>query len=155
MSDAPLNDPTPITPEAVESAVTEALTAIADASSTAELKAVRAAHAAEHSPLAHLNAQLRHVPNERKAEFGKLVGQARGRVTQALAAREVELAEAETAARLEAERVDITALPQRARIGARHPLTLLQEQVCDIFVGMGWEIAEGPELGRASCRERV
>jgi len=141
VSDAP-----EITPETVGAAVDAALAAIAAASSTADLKAARAAHAGEGSPLAQLNAQLRNVPNERKAEFGKLVGQARGRVTQALAAREEELAAAETAARLEAERIDITALPARARVGARHPLTLLQEEIGDIFVGMGWEVAEGPEL---------
>ncbi|MCR2813357.1 phenylalanine--tRNA ligase subunit alpha [Microbacterium sp. zg.Y1090] len=135
-----------ITPEAVDAAVDAALAAIAAATTTAELKAARSAHTAEGSPLAALNAQLRNVPNERKAEFGKLVGQARGRVTQALAAREGEVAAAETAARLEAERVDVTALAQRARTGARHPLSLLQEQIADLFVGMGWEIAEGPEL---------
>ncbi|MCR2801461.1 phenylalanine--tRNA ligase subunit alpha [Microbacterium sp. zg-Y818] len=141
-----MSDTPEITPEAVDAAVDAALAAIAAATTTAELKAARSAHSAEGSPLAALNAQLRHVPNERKAEFGKLVGQARGRVTQALAARETEVAAAETAAKLEAERIDITALPQRARVGARHPLTLLQEQIADIFVGMGWEIAEGPEL---------
>ncbi len=141
MSDSP-----EITPEAVDAAVQAALDAIATAADTAELKAVRSAHSAEGSPLAALNAQLRHVPNEKKAEFGKLVGQARGRVTQALASREEQLIEAESAARLEAERIDITAVPSRARVGARHPISLLQEQVADIFVGMGWEIAEGPEL---------
>ncbi|MCR2815914.1 phenylalanine--tRNA ligase subunit alpha [Microbacterium jiangjiandongii] len=141
-----MSDTPEITPEAVDAAVEAALAAIAGATTTADLKAARSAHTAEGSPLAALNAQLRHVPNDRKAEFGKLVGQARGRVTQALAARETEVAAAETAARLESERIDITALPQRARVGARHPLTLLQEQIADIFVGMGWEIAEGPEL---------
>jgi len=141
-----VSDTPEITPEAVDAAVDAALAAIAGATTTAELKAARSAHTAEGSPLAALNAQLRHVPNDRKAEFGKLVGQARGRVNQALAARETEVAAAETAAKLEAERIDITALPQRARVGARHPLTLLQEQIADIFVGMGWEIAEGPEL---------
>lgn len=145
MSDTPEKTPE-ITPEAVDAAVAAALAAIAVAADTHELKTARAAHSAEGSPLARLNAQLRHVPNERKAEFGKLVGQARGRVNQALAAREAELAEAETAARLEAERVDVTALAARTRVGARHPLTLLQEQIGDIFVGMGWEVAEGPEL---------
>lgn len=123
-----------------------ALDAVTAAGDTAALKAARAAHSAEGSPLAQLNAQLRNVPGDKKAEFGKLVGQARGRVNQAFAAREQELAEAETVARLEAERVDVTALPQRARVGARHPISLLQEQISDIFVGMGWEIAEGPEL---------
>ncbi len=143
MSDA---SETPITPEAVAQAVDDALAAIAAAADSAALKQVRSAHTGDASPLARLNAQLRNVPNERKAEFGKLVGQARGRVTQAFAAREEALAEAETAARLEAERIDITAVPTRTRVGARHPLSLLQEEVGDIFVGMGWEVAEGPEL---------
>ncbi|QKJ21203.1 phenylalanine--tRNA ligase subunit alpha [Microbacterium hominis] len=137
---------TGITAEAVEQAVDGALAAIAAAADTAELKAARAAHTAEGSPLARLNARMREVPPEKKAEFGKLVGQARGRVNQALASREEELAAAETAAKLEAERVDITALAHRARVGARHPLTLLQDQIGDIFTGMGWEVAEGPEL---------
>ncbi|GAA4349969.1 phenylalanine--tRNA ligase subunit alpha [Microbacterium rhizosphaerae] len=141
-----MSDALQITPEAVADAVDAALAAIAAASGTAELKAARSEHSAEGSPLARLNASLRDVAPEHKAEFGKLVGQARGRVNQALAAREVELAEAETAARLEAERVDITALAQHARVGARHPVSLLQEEISDIFVGMGWEIAEGPEL---------
>lgn len=135
-----------ITPEAVETAVAAALEAIAAASDTAALKAARAAHMAEGSPLAALNAAMRQVAPEDKAAFGQLIGKARGRVTEAFEVCEAALAEAETAERLEAERVDITALPSRRRTGARHPLTLLQDQIGDIFVGMGWEIAEGPEL---------
>ncbi|WP_458042035.1 MULTISPECIES: phenylalanine--tRNA ligase subunit alpha [Bacteria] len=141
-----MSDTPEITPEAVDSAASAALAAVAAATTTAELKAARAAHAGEGSPLAQLNSRMRDVPKEQKAEFGKLMGQARGSVAQALAAREEELVEAETAARLEAERIDITAVASRTRVGARHPLTLLQDQVSDIFVGMGWEIAEGPEL---------
>ncbi|MBB2976091.1 phenylalanyl-tRNA synthetase alpha chain [Microbacterium endophyticum] len=144
MSDTP--DSPVISPEAVEAAVDAALAAISTASDTVTLKAARSAHAGDVSPLAQLNAQLRNVEPARKAEFGKLVGGARGRVNQALAARERELAAAETAARLDAERIDITAQPHRARIGARHPISLLQEEISDLFVGMGWEIAEGPEL---------
>ncbi|WP_308493999.1 phenylalanine--tRNA ligase subunit alpha [Microbacterium terrisoli] len=135
-----------ISPEAVDAAVHAALAAIAAATDTAQLKAARGAHMAEGSPLARLNAGMRQVAPEHKAQFGKLIGQGRGQVTQALAAREAQLEQAETAARLEAERVDITAIAQRSRVGARHPLTLLQEQIGDLFVGMGWEIAEGPEL---------
>lgn len=141
MSDAPL-----ITQEAVDAAVDGALAAIDAASSTAELKAARAAHSGEASALAQLNAQLRNVPNDQKAALGKLVGQARGRVNQAFTTREAALVEAESFARLEAERVDITAIAPRVRAGARHPISLLQEEIADLFVGMGWEIAEGPEL---------
>ena len=130
----------------MDAAADDALAAIAAATSTAELKAARAAHTGEASALARLNAQLRNVPNDQKAALGKLVGQARGRVGQALAAREEALAVAEAAAQLEAERIDITAVAPRARVGARHPVSLLQEEIADLFVGMGWEIAEGPEL---------
>lgn len=141
-----MSDQSLITPEAVDAAVADALAAIASAASTADLKAARSAHSAEGSPLAQLNAQLRNVPNDQKAALGKLVGQARGRVSQALIAREEVLSEVETNAKLEAESIDITALPTRARAGARHPLTLLQDQIGEIFVGMGWEVVEGPEL---------
>ncbi|WP_029150683.1 phenylalanine--tRNA ligase subunit alpha [Microbacterium indicum] len=141
MSDVP-----EISPEAVDAAVADALAAVAAASDTAALKQARSAHQGEGSPLATFNAQMRSVAKERKAEFGKLIGQARGRVNQAFAAREAELQEAEVAAQLEAERVDITAVASRTRQGARHPMGLMQETITDIFVGLGWEIEEGPEL---------
>ena len=74
------------------------------------------------------------------------MGASRGRVNKALAERTAVL-EAEDAARiLVEETVDVTAAPRRRRAGARHPLSTLQDRVSDIFVGMGWEIAEGPEV---------
>ncbi len=135
-----------ITESSVAEAVDAALAAIAEASDTAALKSVRSAHLGEASALARLNGELRNVPNDQKAALGKLVGQARGRVNQAFTAREHEVAAAEETARLAAEAVDVTALGSRWTPGARHPLTLLMEQMSDVFVGMGWEVAEGPEL---------
>ncbi|WP_022881820.1 phenylalanine--tRNA ligase subunit alpha [Gryllotalpicola ginsengisoli] len=141
MSDTPeLNE------ESVRAAADAALAAIAAADDSAALKAVRAEHLGEHSLLARLNAQLRNVPSDQKAVYGKLVGGARGRVNQAFAAKEQEISEAEAAAQLRAETLDVTAIPVPGRVGARHPLTLIQERVADVFVGMGWEVAEGPEL---------
>lgn len=135
-----------ITAESVAAATDVALAAIAQAADSAALKTVRTEHAGEKSTLALLNAQLKDVPAEQKAEFGKLVGQARAQVNQAFAAREAEIVAGEETARLAAEAVDVTAVAAIRKPGARHPLSLLQEQVSDIFVGMGWEIAEGPEL---------
>ena len=135
-----------ITPEAVTAAVDAALAAIQAAGDSAALKQVRAEHAGEKSPLAGLNAQLKDAPNELKAELGKLVGQARARVNEAFTSREAEIVAAEESARLAAEAIDVTAVARLRSPGARHPLSLLQEQIADIFVGMGWEVAEGPEL---------
>jgi phenylalanyl-tRNA synthetase alpha chain len=139
-------EPTAITEEAVTAAVDAALVAIDAAEDSTSLKAVRAAHVGESSPLAKLNALMRSVPGDQKAAAGKLVGGARARVNQALAAREATILEAEAEAQLAAEAVDVTAASSLWEAGARHPLTLLQERVADVFVGMGWEMAEGPEL---------
>jgi phenylalanyl-tRNA synthetase alpha chain len=138
--------PNPLDEAAITAAVEQALEAIAGTSSLDELKAVRLAHAGEKSPLSLANREIGGLAKEQKAIAGKLLGGSRGRVNQALAARLVEL-EAENDARiLVEETVDVTAAPRRRRAGARHPLSTLQDRVADIFVGMGWEIAEGPEV---------
>jgi phenylalanyl-tRNA synthetase alpha chain len=138
-----------ITPQAVESAVEAALTAISQAQDSAALKAARIAHTAEASPLAKLNASMREVPADSKAAAGKLIGEARAQVNAAFAEAEARILAAEEQARLAAEAIDVTAVPSRRRLGARHPLSLLMEQMGDIFIAMGWEVAEGPELEHA------
>lgn len=141
-----VSDPTPITEPAVAEAVEAALAEISAAADSTALRAARSAHTAEASPLARLNAAIRDLPGDQKAAAGKLVGQARARVNQALVAQEQVVLVAEEEARLASEAVDVTAVPTRRRAGARHPLSLLMEQMSDIFIGMGWEVAEGPEL---------
>ncbi len=141
-----LTAPEPTDEAAIGAAVEHAVAAFAAAGSLEELKAARLTHTGDKSPLSLANAGIRALPKEQKATAGKLMGAARGRVNQALARRSAEL-EAEDAARiLVEETVDVTAAPRRRRAGSRHPLSTLQERVSDIFVGMGWEIAEGPEL---------
>ncbi len=135
-----------ITEKAVAVAVDAALAAITSAGDSASLKAARTAHAGEHSPLAKLNATLRDVAADQKAAAGKLVGEARAKVNAALAAQEGTILAAEESARLASEAVDVTEVPTRWRAGARHPLSLLMEEMSDLFISMGWEIGEGPEL---------
>jgi len=135
-----------ITEKAVEAAVEAALAAIAAATDSAALKAARTAHSAEGSPLASFNAAIRDLPGDQKAAAGQLVGGARARVNAAFAEQESVIRAAEEAAQLAAEALDVTAVPTRWRAGARHPLSLLMEQMSDLFVSMGWEIGEGPEL---------
>jgi phenylalanyl-tRNA synthetase alpha chain len=135
-----------LSPAALEAAVTEALTALAAADSLESLKTARLAHQGDTSALSLANREIGALPPTAKAEAGKRVGMARGRVAKALAARQSEL-EAERDARLLVqESVDVTAPAARRRLGARHPLELVSERVGDIFVAMGWEIAEGPEV---------
>jgi phenylalanyl-tRNA synthetase alpha chain len=130
----------------VKKAIETALAEITKASSIAELKKVKGSILGEGSALAGFSAKLGKLAADQKAEAGKIVGYARAKVTEAFEARESELSAAEEAELLEKEAIDITALGRIARTGARHPLSLLQEKISDVFVGMGWEIAEGPEV---------
>jgi phenylalanyl-tRNA synthetase alpha chain len=142
-------DPVEVTPlkaEEVEAMREAALAAIAGAGTLGELKQVRIQHAAERSPLALANREIGALPPQARKEAGKRVGQARGAVNQALAARQSAL-EAEHEARiLVEEAVDVTLPWDREPRGARHPLTTVQELVGEVFVAMGWEVAEGPEV---------
>ncbi len=126
--------------------VSQALEAIGSAADFTALKGIKSTTLGENSEIAKLNALLATVEPSQKAEAGKLVGQARAEISKAYSLRETALATEHAKAQLAAERVDITASPVLRRFGARHPLALLQEQISDVFVGMGWEIAEGPEL---------
>ncbi|MEN9990003.1 MAG: hypothetical protein RL508_982 [Actinomycetota bacterium] len=141
-----MSESNPVSKDYVDAVVSKALQAIEAAADLAALKSARTQILGDQSEIAALNAQLGKLAPEFKAEAGKLIGQARGAVNQAYAAREAQMFVVEERAKLAAETVDVTASPLTARLGARHPLALLQEQISDIFVGMGWEIAEGPEL---------
>ena len=135
-----------ISPQKLADVVAEAISAINAAATGDELKDVRTRFVADGSPISLINATLRDVPADEKAEAGKIVGQARGEINQAFAAREALILQVEEHTRLLSESVDVTAVASRRRVGARHPLNLLMEEMSNIFVGMGWEVAEGPEL---------
>src|SRR5215469_288913 len=135
-----------LSPEGVAAALASALTAIADASTLDELKAVRLAHAGDRSPLALANAEIGALPPQARAEAGQRVGAARREVGQAVAARQAELEDERDRRVLVEETVDVTLPWDRAPRGARHPVTTVGERLTDVFVNMGYEVAEGPEV---------
>lgn len=130
----------------LDAAVAAALADIESASSVADVQHAKSTHNGQGSTLAALNGSLRELAPELRKDAGAAIGGARKRVGAAIEARLAALAVAEEQARLEAEAVDVTALPTRQRAGSRHPLSLLMDEMADIFTGMSWEVAEGPEL---------
>ena len=127
-------------------AVEAAIAAIAVAGDLNALKQVRLDHAGDRSPIALANREIGALPPAARAEAGKRGGAARGRITAALTARQRELELARDERVLVEEAVDVTLPVERAPRGARHPLEAITERIGDVFVGMGWEIAEGPEV---------
>jgi phenylalanyl-tRNA synthetase alpha chain len=138
--------PDPLDTGYVLGLVDTALDAIAAAMTGAELKQIRIDHAGEKSPLALANRAIGQLEPGQRKHAGQLVGQARGRVNQALAARQAEVDAAELEATLLAERVDVTLPVDLHPVGALHPVTALLNDMSDVFIAMGWEVVEGPEL---------
>ncbi|PSK95534.1 phenylalanyl-tRNA synthetase alpha subunit [Haloactinopolyspora alba] len=133
-------------PDEVARMVSDALSAFEAARDLDELKQARLAHTGDRAPLTLANREIGALPPQARKDAGRRVGAARREVGEALARRQAVL-EAERDERvLVDEAVDVTLPWDRAPRGARHPLTTIQERVADVFVAMGWEVAEGPEV---------
>jgi phenylalanyl-tRNA synthetase alpha chain len=130
----------------VEKAVAAALAAFDSAKTLEELKAARLAHAGDKSPIALSNREIGALPPAAKADAGARIGKARAQINDALKVREEVLLNEEESRMLAHEQVDVSLAAQTAPRGARHPLSLIMERAEDVFVAMGWDIVDGPEL---------
>ncbi|MGI8698979.1 MAG: phenylalanine--tRNA ligase subunit alpha [Mycobacteriales bacterium] len=123
-----------------------ALDAVAAAHDLDALRDVRTAHAGDRSPVALANREIGALPPQARADAGRRVGEVRAAISAALASRRAQLETERDARALVEESVDVTLPWGRAPRGARHPLRTLAERMADIFVAMGYEVAEGPEV---------
>jgi len=89
---------------------------------------------------------VRNVPSEERAEFGRVANEVKTKVENALEGLLLTLSENAKAAALERERLDVTLPGLRRRIGHRHPLTIVRQEIEDIFVSMGYTVEDGPEV---------
>ena len=98
------------------------------------------------SRLTAVKATMRDLdPAERKS-VGAALNSARARLESAVAARRGELEAAARRVQLESERLDLTEHLGRAAVGHAHPITQTWERLEDVFVGMGYRVADGPEV---------
>ena len=125
----------------------QGLARIAEATSVADLRAVeQELVGGKRSAMAALNAQLGKLPVEARKDAGRAINAARSRVEAAIAERAEKLAAGEREARVEAERLDLTEVIGRVARGHRHLVTQARDELEDLFVAMGYEVAEGPEV---------
>lgn len=125
---------------------TQVLAQISRASSTAELEEVRVAALGKKGSITAYLRSMSQIPAEERASVGKVVNQANKEVEAALEARKSELAFAELEASMSAAAVDVT-LPGRAQqLGTRHLINRISDEIAEIFLGLGYSIAQGPEV---------
>jgi phenylalanyl-tRNA synthetase alpha chain len=132
-------------PEQLTGAVDAARAAFAAAESLDALTAAHTAHLGGRSPVALARRELGALPPQARADAGRRVNDALQATQTAYDDRRGVLERERDEQVLVRETVDVTLPWDRTPRGGRHPLTLVQERVADVFVAMGWEIAEGPE----------
>jgi len=130
----------------VEAARNQGLEMLAGAHDVSSLENARVRTMGRKAPLSRARASLRDVAVEHRRELGALVNEAQEALDLALESKRAELASTEAAARLQEEAIDVTLPGDRVPIGALHPLTKTIWQIVDIFIGLGYRLAEGPEV---------
>jgi phenylalanyl-tRNA synthetase alpha chain len=135
-----------LAPEALDAAVQSAREAFASAADLDALASAKPSHLGDRSPVLLARREIGALPPAAKAEAGKRVNEAQTAIKSAFAERLVQLQAERDERVLREETVDVTLPWDRQPRGARHPITTLAERVADVFVGMGYEVAEGPEL---------
>jgi phenylalanyl-tRNA synthetase alpha chain len=142
-------DPKPgetLAPETLRAAIKKAETDFAAVADLDALAACKPAHLGDQSPLLLARREIGALPKKEKAEAGKLVNEARQAIQAAFDARLAVLQAERDESVLRDEAVDVTLPWDRVARGARHPLTTISERIADVFVAMGYEIADGPEV---------
>ena len=130
----------------LNAAADAALAAFTAADSLESLADARRDHLGDDSPIAQARKALGTLPKNERKDAGRVVNMARGAAEKALNARKAVLEEEHFQKMLVEETIDVTVDTTQGQRGAQHPITIISEQIADIFIGMGWEIADGPEI---------
>jgi phenylalanyl-tRNA synthetase alpha chain len=129
-----------------EKVAADGVAAAEAASSTDELNEVDRVYLGKSSPFNGLRARIKELDGPDKAAFGQLVNEKRGAVERAVTARRETLVAQEAEGAAVRDRVDLTLGGRDYQRGHMHPVTRIWRELEDVFVGLGYKVAEGPEV---------
>lgn len=124
----------------------EAIVKIETATTMQELNELRAYYMGKKSPLAEIMKTLASATIEEKKTIGAASNKVKQEIELAIANKRVAIENAEINAQLEKEAIDVTMDGYQFKNGSMHPLNKVIEELEDIFISMGYSIAEGPEV---------
>lgn len=128
----------------------EALEKIGLAKNPSELEDLRIKYLGKKGEITELSKRMKDLSPEEKPAFGQLLNEIKTSVTEALEAKKIELVNIEKKERMVAESIDITLPGVELESGRAHPITETTDFLKDIFLYMGFDVAEGPEIEKTS-----
>lgn len=130
----------------LEALKAQALEQIRNAADTQALNEVRVQMLGKKGEITQLMKSMKDLSPEEKPAFGQMVNELRQQVEESLGSRKAELERAAREEKMRAETIDVTLPGRKIQYGHAHPNTRALEEVERIFVGMGYEVVEGPEV---------
>ena len=123
-----------------------ALAQIEEAGALEKLNDIRVAFLGKKGELTSIMKSMKEIAPEERPAFGQMVNETRSEIEKKMEEMKAELARKAREAQLKAEVIDVTLPAKKSNVGHRHPNTIALEEVERIFVGMGYEVIEGPEV---------
>ncbi len=128
---------------AIEGALNDEITAVND---NEGIEALRVKYLGKKGELTAILRSMGQVAPEDRPAMGKLVNEVRARIEEAIGAKKAILQSAGLEQKLLKETLDVTAPAQMCTLGGRHPIAAVTQELEDIFIGMGFDVADGPEV---------
>ena len=132
--------------EKLEALKAKALSELKNAKSAAELENLRVTYLGKKSELVSALKMMATLSKEERPIMGQFANNVRAAIETELENAKAKISEIEMAKKLESEKIDVTLPAKKCACGKVHPLTKIQNEMEDIFLGMGFSIAEGPEV---------
>ncbi|MBE4908213.1 phenylalanine--tRNA ligase subunit alpha [Bacillus luteolus] len=124
----------------------EAIAKVEAANDLKALNDVRVEYLGKKGPITEVLRGMGKLSAEERPLMGALVNEVRESITEKIAEKQAELEKAEVEKKLASETIDVTLPGRPVKVGNHHPLTAVIEEIEDLFLGMGYSIAEGPEV---------
>ena len=124
----------------------EALAKFSACSSLKDLNDIRVLYLGKKGPMQAAMKSMKNMQPEERAAFGQVSNKVKQEITQGIETKKVELEEAEMNEKLQTENIDITLPSTALPLGSLHPLSVVKNDLEELFLGMGYQIAEGPEV---------
>lgn len=132
--------------EQLEQMQKDALAALAGVTTEEQLQALKVRFLGKKGELTAIMKGIGTLSVDERPVIGQVVNSVRDCLEESFANRSIALKESLKTARLQSEKLDVTLPGRRSPQGTKHPVTLVVEEICDIFAGLGFLVAEGPEI---------
>lgn len=132
--------------ENIERMKEEAIASIEGCDTINDLQQLKVSLLGKKGSIQGLMSQMKELSNEEKPKFGQLVNELKQNVTNLIEEKSSLLQEKELIKKLEEEKIDISLPGYSYNIGTTHPLLMIKEEIENLFIGLGYQVAEGPEV---------